>query len=85
MDPSKLAAKLAEVLVNPLIALFFAAGLLVFIWGIVQFIWGLSTETDSKEDGKWHMVWGIVGMFIMVAAYSILQIIGRTVGAPLSR
>ena len=82
MDARELAAKISEVLINPLIALFFAAGLLVFIWGIVQFLWGLNTETESKEEGKKHMFWGIIGMFVMVAAYAIVQLIGNTVGAP---
>ena len=82
MDPRTLAANLTNVLVNPIIALIFAAGLLVFIWGIVQFLWGLSTETKTKNEGKKHMIYGIIGMFIMVVAYTILQLIGNTVGAP---
>ncbi len=82
MDPRTLAVKLTQVLINPLMALFFAVGLLVFIWGLVQFIWGLNAETESKEQGKKHMLYGIIGMFIMVAAYAIVQLIGNTIGAP---
>ena len=85
MDTRTLAANLTQYIINPIIALLFAAGLLVFIWGIVQFLWGLSEsgEAEGKEQGKKHMIWGIVGMFIMASAYAILQVIGNTVGTPL--
>ncbi len=84
MDANTLANKLSAVIINPLIELIFAAGLLVFIWGLVEFLWGLSADTEKKESGKKHMLWGILGMFIMVAAYSILRIIGTTVNTPVS-
>lgn len=82
MEATELARRLSEVIINPIIALLFAAGLLVFISGIIQFIWGLNTDSEKKEQGKKHMLWGIVGMFIMVAAYTILQIVGNSVGSP---
>jgi len=72
-----------RVIINPLLLLFFAAGLLVFFWGIVEFLWGLSQDTEHKEDGKRHMLWGIIGMFIIVSAYAIMQLIARTVGVNL--
>lgn len=84
MSASQLADKLSSVIINPLIALIFAAGLLVFIFGIVEYMWGLSTETDSKEHGKMHMLWGILGMFIMTAAYAILKIVANTIGVSIS-
>jgi hypothetical protein len=82
MEPRELAIRISEVIINPILALAFAVALLVFIWGIVQFIWGLSNEAGDKEEGKQHMLWGIIGMFIMVAAWAILGLIGNTVGTP---
>ncbi len=42
---------------------------------------GLSSDTgEKKEAGKQHMLWGIIGMFIMIAAYSILTIVANTLG-----
>jgi hypothetical protein len=72
---------LVSVILNPILALLFAVGLLVFTWGIVEFMVGLSADTASKkEDGKRHMLWGIVGMFIMSIAWALVQIIGNTIG-----
>lgn len=84
MDASaKLANKLSEVIVNPILALIFAAGLLLFVFGVVEFMWGLSSEASKKEQGKQHMLWGLIGMFIMASAYSILKIISNTIGVNL--
>ena len=76
---SELIEVFVEVIINPLLALIFAAGLLVFVYGIVEFLWGLSNETDAKNTGKKHMFWGVVGMFVMVAAYAIIAIIKNSI------
>ncbi len=63
------------IVVNPLLLLMFAIGLLVFVFGVVEFMWGLNRETDAREHGKQHMLWGVIGMFIMSASYSIVVLI----------
>jgi hypothetical protein len=68
--------KLTSVIINPLIMLIFSAGLLVFVFGLVEFLYALNTGGDQKS-GKQHMLWGIVGMFIMASAWAILQILAR--------
>jgi hypothetical protein len=75
---TELVNKLNQYVINPILALVFAAGLLVFIFGIVEFLW--NGEASNKGQGKQHMLWGLIGMFIMVAAYSILKIVVNTVG-----
>jgi len=72
--------KVNDAVINPLLALVFAAGLLVFIFGVVEYIWGLSSDTDAKNQGKQHMLWGVVGMFIMAAAYAIFKLVENIVG-----
>jgi hypothetical protein len=64
-------------IINPTIALIFSAGLLVFLWGIVQFIWNSDNEEERKV-GQRHIIWGFVGMFIMVAWFGISNIIAGT-------
>jgi len=81
MSTAQLVNNLNNVIINPLLTLMFAVGLLVFIWGLVEFMLGLSANSDKKEAGKSHMLWGIVGMFIMVAAWAILKLIDSTIGS----
>ncbi len=81
MSTSQIASSLTNAIINPLIALIFAAGLLVFVWGLIEFLWGLNGIGDStkKEEGKMHMLWGILGMFVMVAAFSILTLLANNI------
>ncbi len=88
MDQSKLKATvnlLNSIVVNPLLALLFGAGLIVFLFGMAEFFFNLDVRGDlhAKESGRNHMIWGLVGMFIMVCAWSIVQVIAGTVGNPL--
>lgn len=74
-----LVQSLVDKLVNPLIALMFAIGFVIFLYGVVEFMWGLSQESDKREDGKRHMLYGVIGMFIMVAGYALVALIRSTV------
>ncbi len=72
---------LLDAVFNPILTLLFVAGLLVFVFGVVEFMWNLSGGESNKETGKKHMLWGIVGMFVMVSAYAIVALIGNTVAS----
>jgi hypothetical protein len=75
------AACMADVIINPILAILFAAGLVVFIYGLVEFTWGLSANGgEGRDTGKQHMIWGFVGMFVMAGAFSIIKIIANTLG-----
>ncbi len=65
--------KLATIVVNPLIKLLFAAALIVFLWGIFGYIKD-ANNSEARETGKNHIIWGLVGMLIMVSVFSIIEI-----------
>ena len=82
MSTTQLVNNITVYILNPVIALMFAAGLLVFVWGLVEFLIGLNVgdgDHTKQEDGKRHMLWGLVGMFIMFAASTILVFIANNV------
>jgi len=79
----QLVGDIGRVIINPLLALIFGAGLLVFTWGLVQYLYALNVKGEQDQDAKKHMLWGIVGMFIMAAAFTIIRIIANTINAPL--
>jgi ABC-type phosphate transport system permease subunit len=72
-----LIGRFVDVIVNPLILLVFAAGFFRFIWGLVQFLFHLE-EGGKHEEGVQHMIWGVVGMFVMVAVYGIIMLMNNT-------
>ena len=81
MDVNTLVNNVTRVLINPAILLIFGVALVVFVWGLVQFLINLNVGGKDANTGKQHMIWGIVGMFIMVASYAILKLIQNTVTA----
>ena len=86
MQPvTDLVGKTINAFLNPTLGLIFAAGTLVFIFGIVEFLVGLSSgNTKKQENGQQHMMWGLLGMFVMASAWAIVRLIGSIVGNPVS-
>lgn len=78
-----LAGNLATYIINPILLLIFGAGLVVFVAGIVEYLYALNVKGEQSEEGKKHMFWGMVGMFIMAAAVTIIKIIANTTGGQL--
>lgn len=66
-------------IINPLIGLLFTVAFVIFLWGAVTFIFN-SGDTDAQKKGKQHMLWGVIGMFIMVSVVAILRIVLNTFG-----
>lgn len=64
-------------IINPAILLVFTAGFFMFVWGLVQFLMALNSGGEN-EEGKKHMLWGVIGMFIMASVYGILALLDNT-------
>ena len=72
-------SKIVSAIVMPVLAVVFALAVLLFIWGAA----GLILNKDNPEkrvDSQQHILWGVVGMFIMVAAYGIIRFVANTIG-----
>lgn len=64
-------------IITPAIWLLFSIALVYFLWGLVMFM--ANAEAPAKrQQGVQHMIWGIVGMFVMVSANAIIAIIQNT-------
>ncbi len=79
MSVEQLTDTFIRVIVNPILALVFGAALLVFIWGIIEYLYALNVKGETSEEGRKHMLWGIIGMFIMAVSYTIITIIANTI------
>ena len=74
-----LMASINKVIINPLIYLLFAVAVAYFLYGLVKYF--LSPENEEiRTSSKSHMLWGIFGMFIMIAVFGIMNLILKTVG-----
>ncbi len=74
-----LMSSIERVIINPIIFLLFALALVIFLYGIVQYLMNPDSE-EIRKTSKSHMMWGVVGLFIMIAVFGIMRIILNTVG-----
>jgi len=68
-----------RLILNPLIVLLFAIAFVYFLYGVLVFIFNQSSE-EKKTTGKSHMLWGIIGLTIMMGVWAILNIVVNTFG-----
>ena len=73
-EAAKLISNIKGYILNPIIGFMFAVAVVMFIYGIVEYIWSADNE-EKVEVGKKHMIWGIVGMFVMIGVYGILNVL----------
>ncbi|MDE2037965.1 MAG: hypothetical protein KGI69_01935 [Patescibacteria group bacterium] len=66
-------------IVDPIIELIFAVALIAFIYGILQMVTH-GTDSDAHQRGRMSMLSGVIGMFIMMSAWGIINIVAGTVG-----
>ena len=70
---------ISRVIINPLITFLFALAVIYFIYGLAKYLLTPDNE-ELKNTSKQHMLWGIFGMFIMIAVFGILNILLKTLG-----
>jgi zinc transporter ZupT len=66
-------------IVNPLILLLMAGAAAYFIWGVFLYVKNSSDDSD-KGEGKRHMIYGVIGLAIMMSVFKIIDVITATVG-----
>ena len=71
--------KFVDYIVNPAIYVLVALGLFIFVYGVFEFTQELSKGGDTTK-GKEHMLWGTIGMFIMVSVFGIINVLNNTFG-----
>ena len=64
-------------IINPLIAFLFALAIAFFLYGVLEFFLNQENE-EAKTKGKSHMIWGVIGITIMMSVFTIMNIILST-------
>jgi len=68
-----------KVIIDPIIVFLFALAVVYFLYGLVEYLLNPDSEEVHKKS-KSHMMWGIIGMFIMFSVFGIIKIITNTLG-----
>jgi len=62
-----------------IIPLIFALAIVLFVWGVVQYVIN-DNEEAKKARGRQFMIWGIIGITVMVSVWGLVGILGNTFG-----
>ncbi len=74
---TSLVTQVNNLIVFPLISLLLAVAVLVFVWGGFQYLFN-ADDPAARKQGRQHILFGLIGIVVMVAAYAILSIALRT-------
>lgn len=76
---SDLGTLIIDTINNILVPVLFAIAFIVFLWGAFDaFILGAQNE-DVKTRGKNLMLWGLIGFFVMISVWGLVNILVGTV------
>jgi len=65
-------------LINSIIPLLIALGVVYFIWGVVQYVIGGGEE--AKKKGRDHVIYGIIGLTVIVGVWGLVNLVANTFG-----
>ncbi len=53
-------------------------GIIYFIWGVLSYVLGKSD--DAKKEGRDRMIYGIIGLFVIISIWGLVNILNSTFG-----
>lgn len=78
-DLDSFIGKVNKAIINPLITFLFALALVYFLYGVLEFFLNQENE-EKKTTGKQHMMWGVIGITVMLGVWTLFNIILNTLG-----
>jgi hypothetical protein len=83
MNIDQLIVKISTYILNPFIAVLFVVATVWFLIGLIRYFLPQGNE-QNRKIGQSHMLWGLVGMFLMISVFGIMRLIVNTFGVNLS-
>ncbi|HYF29208.1 MAG TPA: pilin [Candidatus Paceibacterota bacterium] len=71
----QLAISVIQFINGILVPLIFALAFIVFIWGVFQYFIAGGHDEEKKESGKSLMLYGLIGFFVMVSVWGLVNIL----------
>ena len=65
-------------ILNTLIPIIIVLGVVYFIWGVVQYV--ISSDEEAKKSGKNRMIYGIIGLVVIVGLWGLVNMVASTFG-----
>ncbi|MBI2046368.1 MAG: hypothetical protein HYT28_03045 [Parcubacteria group bacterium] len=74
----ELFTKVSELL-NSVIPIIITIAVIYFLWGVGKYIMS-SGDSEKQEEARGMMIYGIIGLFVMVSVWGLVNILVQTVG-----
>lgn len=74
-----LGTQILTIINSTVVPILFAVAVVYFLYGLVKFIMGAGDEEKVKE-GKGIMIWGVIGLLVMISIYGILGFLASNLG-----
>lgn len=72
-----LLCKISELL-NAIIPVLIALGIVYFVWGVVSYV--VSGDEEAKKKGRDKIVYGIIGLAVIISVWGLVRILTNTFG-----
>ncbi|HEY4507365.1 MAG TPA: hypothetical protein VJJ47_00560 [Candidatus Paceibacterota bacterium] len=63
--------------IGMLVPILIGLGLVYFLWGVIQYV--IAGNEEAKKGAKQVMLYGLLGLFVMVGVWGIINLVGDTV------
>ncbi|MFZ2072165.1 MAG: pilin [Minisyncoccia bacterium] len=63
-------------ILDTLIPILIVLGIVYFVWGVVQYV--MADEEEAKKKGRSRMIYGIIGLVVIVGMWGLVGIITNT-------
>ncbi len=74
---NSIVSRIVDNIVQPALAVLLSVTILVFIWGLYGLFLG---DEDKRNQSKNHILYGVIGIFIMISVYGIIRFVASSVG-----
>ena len=65
-------------IINFVMPVLVALGVLYFVWGVISYV--IAKDEEVKKRGKDKMIYGIIGLVVIVGMWGLVGIINNTFG-----
>jgi len=61
---------------NAIVPIIISIAVVWFLWGVFQYV--IASDPEEKTGARNHMIWGIIGIFVMVSVWGIVNLLKDT-------
>lgn len=65
-------------ILDTLIPILVVLGVVYFVWGVITYV--ISSDEEAKKKGRDKMIYGIIGLVVIVAIWGLVGIVNNTFG-----